>query len=179
MKHISRSIWPSSGTFGLLVLRQFYFFLSEGLKNVLNDFEFFRVWLYFGQFIEAFHAVVNDFIKIQYFIFWINSLDTFLSNWHNLVALGLNFFWAGAEPFIGPDLKFGVDGFPEVNEGLKLVKFNVLKIFGLVVNDDSSLRVDKFLDDFQEVVETVDFLEESLIVSQEFIQKVMGENVGQ
>lgn len=179
MKHISRSIWPSSGTFGLLVLRQFYFFLSEGLKNVLNDFEFFRVWLYFGQFIEAFHAVVNDFIKSQYFIFWINSLDTFLSNWHNLVALGLNFLWAGAEPFIGPDLKFGVDGFPEVNEGLKLVKFNVLKIFGLVVNDDSSLRVNKFLDDFQEVVETVDFLEESLIVSQEFIQKVMGENVGQ
>ena len=91
----------------------------------------------------------------------------------------MNFFWAGTEPFIGPDLKFGIDGFPEINKCLKLVKFNVLKIFGLVVNDDSSLRVYKFCDDFQEVVETVDFLEESLIVGKIFIQEVMGENVDQ
>ncbi len=109
----------------------------------------------------------------------VDCLCALLNDGHYFMTLSLNFFAADTEAFVRPNLKFGVDGFPKVNESLKFVKLDVLKIFGFVINDDSGLRIDKLLDNLEKVIEAVDFFEESFIVSEEFIQEVMGQNISQ
>jgi hypothetical protein len=71
----------------------------------------------------------------------------------------------------------------EEAEGIKVKNYPgkawVLKVFWLVIDNNSFLRIDKLLDYLEEVIETVYFFEKGFIVSDEFIQKVMGQNICQ
>jgi hypothetical protein len=126
---MTRCLRSFSSAFSFLVLCQFNFFLSEGFKDVLNDLKLFWIRFSFGQFIEAFHTTVDDFVESEYFVIGVDCLDTLLNNRHYFMTLSLDLFAKDTEPFARPNLKLRVDGFPKVNKSLKFVKLYVLKIF--------------------------------------------------
>ncbi len=95
------------------------------------------------------------------------------------MTLSLDLFATDTEPFARPNLKLRVDRLPKVNKSLKFVKLYVLKVFWLVIDYDSGLRIDKLLNDLEEVIKAVYFFEKGFIVSDEFVQEVMGQNICQ
>lgn len=91
----------------------------------------------------------------------------------SLVFLSLNLFRTYTKSFIGPDLKLRIDGFPKVNQSLELIKLDVVEIFRFDVDDYSRFRIYETVNYLKEIVKTIDFLEECLIICEIFIEKVM------
>lgn len=126
---MTRSLRSFSSAFSFLVLSQLYFFLSEGFKDILNDLKLFWIRFSFGQFIEAFHTIVDDFVESEYFVLGVDCLYTLLNNRHYFMTLSLDLFATDTEPFARPNLKLRIDCLPKVNKSLKFVKLDVLKVF--------------------------------------------------